>query len=532
MMKESLKFFGLAVLFVMPTCVSAQKKEGRRPNIIYMMSDDHGYQAISAYGYGLNHTPNIDGLAEKGMLFTRAYVTNSICGPSRAVMLTGKHSHINGFTDNHSRFNGDQPTVAKILQAAGYQTALIGKWHLESDPQGFDYWNIVPGQGDYYNPDFIEMGVRKRYPGYVTNLTTDFAIDWLNKRDRQKPFFLVYQQKAPHRNWMPEEKYYHLFDSVQFPVPSNYFDDYKTRSRAAKEQEMEIARDMNYAYDLKMALDLTKEERVGLASLWETIYNRFTPEQKKKWDAAYGPVIEKYKKDNLSGEALAIWKYQRYMRDYLRCIQSVDDNVGRLMKYLKENRLEENTIVIYTSDQGFFMGEHGWFDKRWMYEESFRTPLIVKWPGVTKSKKVSSMMVQNLDFAETILDMAGLPIPADMQGKSFVPVLKGTQKGNLHDALYYHFYENQEHKVAKHIGVRTDRYKLIYFYENNDWEMYDLLNDKKEMKNVYDDPSYTKIKVMMTKKLEEMVKRYKDTTVIADGRKRWPMADGRRKDDR
>ncbi|HEY1871538.1 MAG TPA: sulfatase, partial [Chitinophagaceae bacterium] len=462
------------------------------------------------YGYGLNHTPNIDKLADQGMLFTRAFVTNSICGPSRAVMLTGKHSNINGFKDNHSTFDGSQQTVAKLLHDGGYQTAIVGKWHLISNPQGFDYWNIVPGQGEYYNPDFIENGVKKKVPGYVTNITTDFAIDWLDKRDKSKPFFLMYQQKAPHRNWMPEDKYYHLFDDVQFPVPENYFDDYDTRTTAARSQEMEVARDMNYAYDLKLALDLPKDKQKGLAAAWETIYNRFTPEQKKKWDDAYGPMIDSFNKADLSGKELAIWKYQRYMKDYLRCVQSVDDNVGRLMDYLKANGLDKNTIVIYTSDQGFFLGEHGWFDKRWMYEESFRTPLIVKWPGVTNKKITTSSMVQNLDFAETLLDMARLPIPSDMQGKSFVPLLKGKQKGNVHDALYYHFYENQEHKVAKHIGVRTDRYKLIYFYENKEWELYDLKKDQHEMKNVYNDPAYAKVVKMMKEKLKELKEQYKD----------------------
>lgn len=505
----------LAVLFAQPSTVAwTQQSLKKRPNIIYMMSDDHGYQAISAYGFGLNQTPHIDQLAAKGMLFTRAFVTNSICGPSRAVMLTGKHSHINGFKDNHSRFNGDQPTVAKYLQAAGYQTALVGKWHLESDPQGFDYWNIVPGQGSYYNPDFIEMGVRKRVPGYVTNITTDFALNWLDQRDKEKPFFLVYQQKAPHRNWMPEEKYYHLFDSTTFPVPANFFDKYNTRTKAAKEQEMEIAADMHDAYDLKLAFDLTKEERIGLANMWQGIYDRFTPEQKKTWEAAYGPSIAAFKKANLTGDELAVWKYQRYMRDYLRCVQSVDDNVGRLMAYLKENKLEENTIVIYTSDQGFYLGEHGWFDKRWMYEESFRTPLIVKWPGITNTKATTAMMVQNLDFAETILEMAGLPVPADMQGKSFVPLLKGKQKTNLHDALYYHFYENIEHKVAKHVGVRTDRYKLIYFYEKKEWELYDLLKDSSEMNNVFHAAAYSAVRKMMQQKLIEQKKHYNDPVEI------------------
>ena len=508
----------IMVLLIAVYHLSAQ--QNNRPNIIYIMSDDHAYQAISAYGYGLNKTPNIDKLANQGMLFNRAFVTNSICGPSRAVMLTGKFSHINGFIDNHSTFDGSQQTVAKLLHDNGYTTAVIGKWHLISDPQGFDYWNIVPGQGEYYNPDFIEMGVRKRVNGYITNITTDFAINWLDQRDKSKPFFLVYQQKAPHRNWMPEEKYYHLFDSTQFPVPANYFDDYRTRTKAAGQQEMEIATDMHFGYDLKIPVDSALEKQTGAGPGLQGPLNRLTPEQRKKWDDAYNPVIEQFNNGHLSGKDLAIWKYQRYMKDYLRCVQSVDDNVGRLMEYLKANGLDKNTIIIYTSDQGFYLGEHGWFDKRWMYEESFRTPLIISWPGVTTKKSVTNSMVQNLDYAETILDMAGLPVPADMQGKSIVPVLKGKQKGNLHDALYYHFYENQEHKVAKHIGVRTDRYKLIWFYENNEWELYDLQKDKSEMNNVYGQPAYKKVQEMMLKKLKELKDQYKDTEPVVDSTKK------------
>lgn len=515
--KRLICFFILTVGFCLPAKYSAAQQSGKRLNIIYIMSDDHAYQAISAYGYGLNKTPNIDKLATTGMLFNRSFVTNSICGPSRAVMLTGKFSHINGFKDNHSTFDGSQQTVAKLLHDNGYTTAVIGKWHLISDPQGFDYWNIVPGQGEYYNPDFIEMGVRKKVNGYITNITTDFAINWLDQRDKNKPFFLVYQQKAPHRNWMPEEKYYHLFDNTNFPVPSNYFDDYKTRTKAAREQEMEIASDMHFGYDLKVPVDSTLEKQTGAGPGLQGPLNRLTPEQRKKWDDAYNPVIEQFKKANPGGKDLALWKYQRYMQDYLRCVQSVDDNVGRLMEYLKANGLDKNTIIIYTSDQGFYLGEHGWFDKRFMYEESFRTPLIISWPGVTK-KSVTNSMVQNLDFAETILDMAGLPIPSDMQGKSIVPVLKGKVKGDLHDALYYHFYENQEHKVAKHIGVRTDRYKLIYFYENNDWELYDLEKDKKEMNNVYGQPAYKKVQEMMIKRLKELKEQYKDPVVIQLGK--------------
>jgi arylsulfatase A-like enzyme len=498
----------ITISFVLALAALYAMGQGR-PNIIYMMSDDHGYQAISAYGYGLNKTPHIDKLADEGMLFHRAFVTNSICGPSRAVMLTGKHSHVNGFKDNHSTFDGSQQTVVKLLHNAGYQTALVGKWHLISDPQGFDYWNIVPGQGDYYNPDFIENGVRKRVPGYVTHLTTDFAINWLDQRDTSRPFFLIYQQKAPHRNWMPEEKYYHLFDSTDFPVPRNYFDNYKGRTRAAHEQEMEIATDMHDAYDLKLAFDLPAEQQAGLASSWQRIFNRMTPEEKKKYETAYRPSIEAFNRAGLTGNELALWKYQRYMKEYLRCVQTVDDNVGRLMDYLKEKGLDRNTIVIYTSDQGFYLGEHGWFDKRFMYEESFRTPLIVKWPGVTKKSETRSM-VQNLDFAETILEMTGLPVPSDMQGKSFVPLLKGNGKGNIHNALYYHFYENQEHKVAKHIGVRTDRYKLIYFYENNEWELYDLEKDRSEMNNLYGDPAYKHIIEKLKSTLSGLKQQYKD----------------------
>jgi arylsulfatase A-like enzyme len=497
----------LVLSFLFTAVTQAQQK---RPNIIFMMSDDHAYQAISAYGYGLNQTPNIDGLAASGMLFTRAFVSNSICGPSRAVFLTGKHSHKNGFKDNHSTFNGDQQTVVKLLKQAGYQTAITGKWHLVSNPQGFDYWNILPGQGDYYNPRFIENGVQKNYTGYVTNLTTDLALQWLDRRDTSRPFFLVCNQKAPHRNWMPEQKYLNLFDSTEFPVPANYFDDYAGRGRAAREQEMEVASDMNQYYDLKLGLDLSPADRVGLGAAWQNIFNRLRPEEKAGWTKAYGPVVDAYRARPPVGRELAIFKYQRYMRDYLRCVQSVDDNVGRMMEYLKKQGLDDNTIVIYTSDQGFYLGEHGWFDKRFMYEESFRTPLIVRWPGVTEGGRQSASLVQNIDMAETLLDIAGLSIPSDMQGKSMVPVLRGKQKGNLHDGLYYHFYENQEHRVAKHFGIRTDRYKLIYFYELGEWELYDLTKDPSEMSNVYDRSSYAGVRKRLRASLHGLVDQYDD----------------------
>ena len=502
----------LILTFLLSGVVAAQS---RRPNIIFMMSDDHAYQAISAYGHGLNQTPQIDRLAASGMLFTRAFVSNSICGPSRAVFLTGKHSHKNGFKDNHSRFNGDQQTVVKLLKQAGYQTAITGKWHLVSDPQGFDYWNILPGQGDYYNPRFIENGVVKNYAGYVTNLTAELAMQWLDKRDTSRPFFLVCNQKAPHRNWMPEQKYLNLFDATEFPVPANYFDDYAGRGRAAREQEMEVANDMHPYYDLKLGLDLPASERVGLSAAWQNIFNRMNPQEKAGWTKAYGPVIDAYRARSPQGKELAILKYQRYMRDYLRCVQSVDDNVGRMLDYLKDRGLDDNTIVVYTSDQGFYLGEHGWFDKRFMYEESFRTPLIIRWPGVTSAGSRSASLVQNIDMAETLLEMAGLPIPSDMQGMSMVPVLNGRRRGNLHDGLYYHFYENQEHGVAKHFGIRTDRYKLIYFYELGEWELYDLKKDPREMRSVYGEASYAGVRKHMRVSLQKLVDQYDDADARA-----------------
>lgn len=512
-MTELRRFIPVLILTLL--FANVLQAQSRRPNIIFMMSDDHAYQAISAYGHGLNQTPQIDRLAASGMLFTRAFVSNSICGPSRAVFLTGKHSHKNGFKDNHSRFNGDQQTVVKLLKQAGYQTAITGKWHLVSDPQGFDYWNILPGQGDYYNPRFIENGVVKNYAGYVTNLTTELAMQWLDKRDTSRPFFLVCNQKAPHRNWMPEQKYLSLFDSTEFPVPSNYFDDYSGRGRAAREQEMEVANDMHPYYDLKLGLDLPDSGRVGLSAAWQNIFNRMNPQEKAGWSKAYGPVIDAYRARSPQGRELAILKYQRYMRDYLRCVQSVDDNVGRLLDYLKDRGLDDNTIVVYTSDQGFYLGEHGWFDKRFMYEESFRTPLIIRWPGVTGAGSRSASLVQNIDMAETLLEMAGLPIPSDMQGRSMVPVLNGKQRGNLHEGLYYHFYEHQEHRVARHFGIRTDRYKLIYFYDLGEWELYDLKKDPREMRSVYGDASYAGVRKQMRVSLQKLVDQYDDADARA-----------------
>jgi len=516
-----LKLCGFILLFAAITgsCSEKKKQSDTRPNIIFIMSDDHGYQAISAYGDSLNHTPNIDLLAKEGMLFNRAFVNNSLCAPSRAAILTGKYSNMNGIKGNGDEvFDGSQETFPKLLHQAGYQTAMIGKWHLVSNPTGFDYWNILPGQGDYYNPDFIDSTGTKRVEGYVTDITTDKAINWLNNRDTSRPFCVLVWNKAPHRDWMPAIKYLHEFDSVNIPVPSTFFDDYATRTRAAKEQKMEISNLNGFGwlapnYDLKENLGITKATE-RLDSNWIRIFGRLNPDEQKAFIAAYTPKNDAFKKANLKGKDLAIWKYERYVKDYLRTIQSVDDNVGRLMDYLKEKGLDKNTIVIYTSDQGFYLGEHGWFDKRFMYEQSFRTPLIVKWPKLIKAGSVNNDMVMNLDLGETLLDAAQVKIPADMQGKSMLPVWKGQTPDDWRKYVYYHYYESGgEHNVAKHIGVRSDRYKLIYYYENKDWELYDLQKDPSELHNIYNDAAYTQIQQNLKKQLNLLAEQYKDTEV-------------------
>ena len=503
-----LTMLGLCSAGILPAC-SEQAPKQTRPNILYIMSDDHAYQAISAYGHGLNQTPNIDRIAREGALFTRGFVTNSLCAPSRAVILTGKFNHINGRVDNGaSVFNQDQVTFPKLLQKAGYQTAIVGKWHLVGNPQGFDYWNILPGQGNYYNPDFIEMGVEKRVEGYVTSLTTKFALNWLDKRDKSKPFCLMLHQKAPHRNWQPEEKYLNLYEGRDFPVPDNYFDDYSGRGTAAHTQEMEIAKYMSWGPDLKFEND----PYTGQPTKLMNNLKRFNEAQLKAWRAAYNPRNEAFLNNKPEGKDLAIWKYQRYMRDYLRCIKSVDDAVGEVLDYLKANGLDENTIVIYTSDQGFYLGEHGWFDKRFMYEESMRTPLLVRYPKEIKAGTVVSSLVQNLDYAPTILDYAGVPKPAEMQGESFRGLASGKDVKNWREAIYYHYYEYPAvHRVKRHYGIRTERYKLIHFYYDVDeWELYDLKKDPHEMHSVYNDPAYAEVQARLHKQLDELREKYKD----------------------
>lgn len=517
-------FLMICVAGVFASCKSTKEKDKAgttRPNILFIMSDDHAYQAISAYGHGLNKTPNIDRLAKEGAIFTRACVTNSICAPSRAVMLTGKHSFINGKIDNVQPFDWNQDNYPRLLQKAGYQTAMIGKIHLAGLPQGFDYSMVLPGQGHYYNPDFIVNGERKRFEGYVTEITTEHALRWLDeKRDKDKPFLLIYNQKAPHRNWQPAPKYLTLFDDTTFTPPATYFDDdtdYKGRGTAAKTQEMEVDGHAQWGHDFKFQTDPDGKQTSFVNEL-----KRFNDQQLAQWNAAYGPknrkFIESYPKreerafKEAKEKEVALWKYNRYIKDYLRTIQSVDDGVGEVLDYLDKNGLADNTIVVYTSDQGFYLGEHGWFDKRFMYEESFRTPLLVRYPKEIKRGTVINRLVQNLDFAPTILDYAQVPIPSDMQGESLRKLVNGSS-GEWRDAVYYTYYEYPSvHMVKRHYGVATDRYKLMHFYYDIDeWEMYDLEKDPSELNNIYNDPSYADVKAELHWKLADLRKKYGDS---------------------
>jgi arylsulfatase A-like enzyme len=515
--REFLKATAVGTSALMMPSLFLNCGKSKRPNILFIMTDDHAYQAISCFGSKINKTPNIDRLAEEGMRFQNSFVTNSICAPSRAVLLTGKYSHVNGQIDNKVTFDGSQETFPKLLQQAGYQTAMIGKWHLKSDPTGFDYWNILPGQGQYYNPDFIEMGERKNHIGYATNLTTDFGLEWLENRDKNKPFCLLLHHKAPHRNWLPDEKHLTMYDDVEIPMPETFYDDYSTRSDAAREQEMTIANHTNLAYDLKVPAEGNEETLKGLELAYFNDLKRMTPEQRQAWDAAYNPKNEAFKKANLQGKELAEWKYQRYIKDYLRCIASVDDNIGRVLDYLEEKGLADNTIVVYTSDQGFYLGEHGWFDKRFMYEESLRMPLIVRYPREIQQGSVNEEMILNLDFAPTFLDFAGVKIPQQMQGRSLRSILKGKTPPDWRQSIYYHYYEYPGwHSVKRHYGIRTKQYKLIHFYYDIDaWEFYDLENDPHELNNLYDDPAHQEIITKLKVELEKLREQYGDSDELA-----------------
>lgn len=483
----------VALAVVLLDRAGAEPPQGpNRPNILLIFSDDHAYQAISAYGEPrkLLETPNLDRLAREGARFDRCLVPNSICGPSRATVLTGKYSHKNGFYNNtNSRFDGSQETFPKRLKAAGYQTALIGKWHLVSDPTGFDEWHILPGQGVYYNPPMIRNGERVQHQGYVTDLITDFSLEWLAKRDASKPFLLMMQHKAPHREWEPALRHLGHDGDRKYPEPPTLFDDYSGRSLAERDQDMTIAQTMTDR-DLKL---------VAPAQL--------TPEQRKEWDAYYEPRNAAFRESNLQGEELVRWKYNRYMHDYLGCLKAVDESVGRVLDYLDANGLAENTLVVYASDQGFYLGEHGWFDKRWIFEESLRTPLLARWPGVIPQGMVSGKLVSVLDIAPTFLEAAGVEIPAGVQGRSLVPIMRGEEPADWRTSFYYEYYEYpQPHRVRPHYGVVTDRYKLVRFYvpDIDTWELFDLQKDPLELRSVYGEAEYGPVVEELKKELERL----------------------------
>ncbi|MCR8668723.1 sulfatase [Aestuariibaculum sp. M13] len=517
-MKRSLFVLSVFVFFV--SCSNSKKKvEPTRPNIVFIMSDDHAYQAISAYDDKLIQTPNIDRLANEGMLFTNASVTNSICAPSRAVILTGKHSHINGKIDNLSKFDTTNVTFPQILQKAGYQTAMFGKLHFGNNPKGFDEFKILPGQGDYYNPRFITQRGDTIVEGYVTDITTDLTLDWMkNRRDPNKPFMLMYLHKAPHRAWLPKEEHYKVFTQKTFPLPETLFDDYDTRGTAAKTAEMGILKHMSFINDTKLTPETVNALEIKEWSQLGESIGRMNPEQRAKWDAVYGPINEDFREKypTMNDSTLTVWKYQRYMQDYLGTIASVDENVGRVLDYLDEQHLSDNTIVVYTSDQGFYLGEHGWFDKRFMYNESFKTPLLIKWPNKIEAGTTEDEMVQNLDFAQTFLEIAGITAPEDMQGKSLVPLLTGKKETWDRDAVYYHYYEYPaEHAVKRHYGIATKEYKIIHFYHDVDqWELYDRLKDPNEVNNVYNNPEYAHVVEEMKSKLKDIRAKYKDSQVL------------------
>lgn len=542
----------LASTAVLSSCTTKQTVEKTRPNILYIMCDDHSYQTISAYGSEVSKlapTPNIDRLASEGMLFDRAFVENSLSAPSRACLMTALYSHQNGQEQLCEGIDTTKTFFTELLHDDGYETGIVGKWHLMCEPKGFDYYHILDDQGKYYNPTFKSKETHGKYvqeKGYATSLITQHAIEFLDHRDKSKPFCLMVHHKAPHRNWMPEQKYLDLYEDVEFPVPATFWDDYETRGVAAHTQKLNIANAMEMAQDLKvpeLCDTTTAEGHFSYVCLMGEL-GRLTPEERAAWDKHYGPRNTKLLEAKLTGKELTVWKYQNYMKDYLRCIKSVDDSVGELLAYLEKEGLLDNTIIVYTSDQGFWMGEHGWFDKRFMYEESFRTPLLIRYPQAIKAGSRCSRLVQNLDFAPTLLDVAGVKVPEQMEGRSLVPLF-GENRDTVEwrKSLYYHYYDYPTfHLVRRHDGVRTDRYKLIHFYgkggvegatpnmlkpgtrENRTFnmlskanyfptssedinynELYDLEKDPNELNNLYGQPGYEEI----TKELQGLLDDYR-----------------------
>lgn len=481
--------------------VSLSARAAQRPNILFIMTDDHAAHAVSAYGSKVNQTPHMDRIGREGMRFDRAFVVNSICTPSRATILTGKYSHLNG-TPVFNRFDGAQPTVAKMLQAAGYHTGMVGKWHLGSDPTGFDFWTVLPGQGIYNNPVFLTPQGRQTNQGYATDVITDMGIDFMAKRPKDKPFFLMLHHKAPHREWMPDEKHRAMFANRTFPEPETLWDDYATRTDALRENEQTLARDFT-----RRDLKLTPPE-----TLKGTNRMRWLNEKPTEVEVEMNGV-----KKVLTGDALVKWKYQRYMQDYLACVQSVDDNIGRVLDWLDANQLATNTIVIYTTDNGFFLGDHGLYDKRFMYEESLRIPLLVRWPQKIKPGTVSDALVLNLDFPETFLDAASVKIPSEMQGRSLLPLFKGKEPWTWRESFYYRYYHDPgHHNTRAHYGVRTETHKLIYYWKKDQWEMFDLVKDPHELRNLYNDPAEQKTVRKLRAELARLKKQVKDNDEFAN----------------
>ncbi|WP_207531862.1 sulfatase family protein [Desertivirga arenae] len=527
---------------------SAQEKTAanKRPNIIFILSDDHAYQSIGAYGNKLARTPNIDRLAKEGALFNNALVTNSICGPSRATLLTGKYSHKNGYKLNEQKFNVDQQLFPSLLQNSGYQTAWIGKWHLGNLPKGFDYWNVLPGQGNYYNPDFISSTQDTvRIEGYVSNVITDLATKWIGDRDKDKPFFLVVGEKATHRSWEPDIQDLGAYDNITFPLPATFYDNYNTRLAAA-DQDMTIDKTMRLREDLKIhagvlptEAEIAKRKEELLAQLGSKkptpqqermlngylrggLYSRLNEEQKKAvYDYYEGKVSKEFDEKKLSGKALTEWKFQRYMKDYFSVANSLDRSIGKILDFVEQNGLSDNTVIIYASDNGFYMGEHGWFDKRFIYEESLKIPMVVKYPGVVKPGSKINSLVLNNDWAPTVLDIAGVKAPGDVQGSSILPLLKtatsSQAKPNWRKDAYYHYYEfPQPHNVYPHFGIKTEQYTLVHFYgEINSWELFDLKKDPSQLKNLYGTKEYSARTKDLKQRLKDLIIKYDDKEALS-----------------
>ena len=465
-----------------------------RPNILFVYADDHAENAVSAYGSGLNATPNIDRLAEEGARFANSFVGNSICAPARATVLTGLHSHAHGVMRNGHTFEPGQRTFPLALREAGYQTALIGKWHLRSAPEGFEHYEVLLGQGPYYNPEIQSPSGRRRVEGYTTEILTDLALRWLREdRDESRPFLLMVHHKAPHRRWLPGPRQLDLFADVDLPEPPTLFDDYADRAPGAAAQEMTVARHLD-ELDLKLT-------RPG----------ELTDAQYELWQASYGPRNEALRAAGLEGADLVRWKYQRYIKDYLRCIQAVDDGVGALLDALDDQGLSDDTLVIYSSDQGFYLGEHGWYDKRWMYEESLRTPLLVRWPETVAAGSTIDELVQNVDLAPTLLELAGLEVPEELHGQSLLPLLRGEKPADWRDSIYYRYWEFPgPHAVPQHYGVRTARYKLIRYPELDAWELFDLERDPQERQSVHGRAAYEDVRADLEAELTRLAARYGD----------------------